>query len=105
MPPVELPVEPVVVDPSFAAPPEPPLVVDVGVDAVLVTEPAVIMTGRKETSVPDRVAAVETGKLAWVRMAPVAPAVHTAIELPERTQLTDTVLRGSQSRTWPNTGT
>ena len=112
VPPVELPVEPVVVDPSFAAPAEPPLTapvvdaeVDVGADAVLVTEPAVITTGRKETSVPDRVVAVEAGKLNSVAIAPSAPAVHTAIELPERTQLMDMVLRGSQSRTWPDTGT
>ena len=106
---VELPfVEPVEdVEPSFAAPFAAPVVdaVDMGVDAVLVTEPAVITTGRKETSVPDRVVAVEVGKLAWVRIAPVAPAVHTATELPERTQLTATVLCRSQSRTWPGAGT
>lgn len=98
-PPVEPPVE--VVEPPFAAPVV-DAVVDVGVDAVLVTEPAVITTGRKETSVPDRVAAVKVGTTSWVRIAPVAAAVHTATELPEITQLMDTVLRGSQSRTWPN---
>ena len=78
--------------------------VDVGVDAVLVTEPAVITTGRKETSVPDRVVAVEVGADAWVRIAPVADAVHTATELPERTQLRAMVLGGSQSRSWPDSG-
>lgn len=107
---VELPfVEPVEdVEPSFPAPFAAPVVdaVDVGVDAVLVTEPAVITTGKKETSVPDRVVAVEVGTpLSWVRIAPVAPAVHTATEVPERTQLMDTVLCRSQSRTWPDTGT
>lgn len=97
-PPLAAPVE--VVEPPFTAP-----VVEVGVDAVLVTEPAVITTGRKLTSVPDRVLAVEVGiPLSWVRMAPVAIAVHTATELPERTQLIDAVLRAGQSQAWPDTG-
>ena len=54
---------------------------------------------------PDRVVAVRVGTDSWVRIAPVAAAVHTATEVPERTQLMDTVLHGSQSRKWPNTGT
>lgn len=102
VPPADALVE--VPEPLFAAPVV-DAVVDAGVDAVLVTEPAVITTGRKETSVPDRVVAVEVGTLSWLRIAPVASAVHTATELPERTQLMDTVLRGSQSRTRPDTGT
>ena len=42
-------------------------VVDVGVDAVWRTEPAVITTGTKATSVPDRVVAVEVGTESWVK--------------------------------------
>lgn len=51
---------------------------------------------------PDRVVAVEVGTVSWVRIAPVATAVHTATEVPESTQLMDKVLRESQSRTWQN---
>ena len=102
---VPLPVEPLVevVEPPFAVPVR-DAVVDVGVDAVLVTEPAVITTGRKETWVPDRVVpvTVASGTDTWVRRAPVASALHTATELPEITQFRDMVLRGSQSRIWPN---
>ena len=47
---------------------------------------------------PDRVAVVMGGTLSWESIAPVAAAVHTATELPERTQLMDTVLCASQSR-------
>ena len=92
VPPVEL-VEPPF-DPAFD--PDPPVVdavVDEGVDAVLVTEPAVITTGIKDTSVPERVVDVRVGTpVSWVRIAPDADAVHTAIEVPERTQFTDATL-------------
>ena len=55
---------------------------------------------------PDRVVAVRVGTpVSWVRIAPLAAAVHTATEVPERTQLTDMTLHGSQSRQWPDTGT
>ena len=90
VPPVEL-VEPPF-DPAFD-PPVVDAVVDVGVDAVLVTEPAVITTGRKETSVPERVEDAREGiPVSWVRLAPDAAAVHTAIEVPERTQFMDATL-------------
>ena len=94
VPPVEL-VEPPF-DPAFDPPVDPPVVdavVDEGVDAVLVTEPAVITTGIKETSVPERVVDVRVGTpVSWVRIAPDADAVHTAIEVPERTQFMDATL-------------
>ena len=79
-------------DPAFD-PPVVDAVVDEGVDAVLATEPAVITTGIKETSVPERVVDVRGGTpVSWVRIAPDADAVHTAIEVPERTQFTDATL-------------
>lgn len=82
-------------DPPFA-PPVVDAVVDMGVDPVLVTEPAVMTTGRKETSVPERVMDLREGiPVSWVRIAAVAGAVHTATELPERTQLMDKVLHRS----------
>ena len=91
VPPFDFPELVGVVDPPLA-PPVADAVVDVGVDAVLLTEPAVITTGRKETSVPDRVVAVVAGIDSWVRRGPVAAAVHTATEVPERSQLILTVL-------------
>lgn len=61
VPPAEVVEPPLAVPVEVVEPPFPAAVVDAGVDAVLVTEPAVITTGRKETSVPDSVVAVEVG--------------------------------------------
>lgn len=47
---------------------------------------------------PEKVPVVRVGKEFWVNKEPVALVVHTATELPERTQLADRVLRSSQSR-------
>ena len=48
---------------------------------------------------PDRVAVVVAGIDPSVRIGPLATAVHTATEEPERSQLTLRVLCYSQSRT------
>lgn len=96
--------EPVgVVEPPLAVPVV-DAVVDVGVDAVLPTEPAVITTGSWGISETGRVAVVREAKELWEKKPPVASSVHTATELPEITQLTDKVLRSCQSRRRPATG-
>ena len=54
---------------------------------------------------PDKVAVVVAGiDPSSVKIGPLATAVHTATEEPERSQLTFRVLCYSQSRTRPDTG-